>query len=86
MGSQGRKQYTADFKREAVGLVTEQGYSVAEVAQNLGGNAGLLRCWKTEVERTGLSRVLGKVTKRQIRRNCIVCGRRIGGFGMERDI
>ena len=53
MGSHGRKLYTADFKREAVGLITQQGYSVAEAAQNLGVNAGLLRRWKTEVERTG---------------------------------
>jgi transposase len=54
MGSQGRKQYTADFKREAVALVTEQGYSVAEAAKNLGVNAGLLRRWKTEMGQTGL--------------------------------
>lgn len=53
MGSQGRKQYTADFKRDAVGLITHQGYSVAEAAKNLGVNAGVLRRWKTEVERTG---------------------------------
>jgi transposase len=53
MGSHGRKQYTADFKRDAVGLITQQGYSVAEAAQNLGVHASLLRRWKTEVERTG---------------------------------
>ena len=53
MGSQGRKQYTADFKRDAVGLITQQGYSVAEAAKNLGVNAGVLRRWKIEVERTG---------------------------------
>ena len=60
MGSHGRKQYTADFKRDAVGLVTQQGYSVAEAAQNLGVNAGLLRRWKTETERTGTVAFPGK--------------------------
>ncbi len=53
MGSHGRKQYTADFKRDAVGLVTQQGYTVAAAAKNLGVNAGVLRRWKTEVEQTG---------------------------------
>jgi transposase-like protein len=43
MGSHRRKQYTADFKREAVTLVTQHGYAVAEAAKNLGVHAGLLR-------------------------------------------
>jgi transposase len=30
-----RKQYTAEFKREAVELVTKQGYTVAEAARSL---------------------------------------------------
>ena len=60
MGSHGRKQYTADFKRDAVALVTQQGYSVAEAAKNLGVNAGLLRRWKTEMERTGHGRLSGE--------------------------
>ena len=60
MGSHGRKQYTADFKRDAVALVTQQGYSVAEAAQNLGVNTGLLRRWKTEIERTGSVAFPGK--------------------------
>lgn len=46
MGSPGRKQYTRDFKREAVRLVTEQGYSVAEAAMNLGVNAGVFGAGK----------------------------------------
>jgi transposase len=53
MGNPGRKQYAADFKRDAVALVIQQGYSVAEAAKNLGVNAGVLRRWKTEMERTG---------------------------------
>jgi transposase len=60
MGSSGRKQYAADFKREAVALVTQQGYSVAEAAKNLGVNAGLLRRWKTEMGQTGAGAFPGK--------------------------
>ena len=44
-----RKSYTAEFKREAVRLVTEQQYGVAEAARNLGINVNMLRRWKREV-------------------------------------
>jgi len=47
-----RRIYTEEFKREAVRLVTEQGYGVAEVARNLGLNASMLGRWKREVEET----------------------------------
>jgi len=60
LGSHGRKQYAVDFKRDAVALVIQQGYSVAEAAKNLGVNAGLLRRWKKEMERTGASAFPGK--------------------------
>ena len=43
-----RKSYTAEFKREAVRLVTEQRYGVAETARNLGINVKMLRRWKQE--------------------------------------
>ncbi|GMQ83563.1 MAG: hypothetical protein BMS9Abin06_0298 [Gammaproteobacteria bacterium] len=45
-----RKQYTEDFKRDAVALVTEQGYKVAEAARSLGLNANMLSRWKLEFE------------------------------------
>ncbi len=31
-----RRQYTAEFKRDAVALVMEQGYAISVAAQNLG--------------------------------------------------
>jgi transposase len=43
-----RKTYTAEFKREAVRLVTEHHYGVAEAARNLGINPNMLRRWKRE--------------------------------------
>ena len=36
MSDRKRRQYTAEFKREAVELVTNQGYTIAEAARNLG--------------------------------------------------
>ena len=43
-----RQTYTAEFKREAVRLVTEQRYGVAETARNVGLNVTMLRRWKQE--------------------------------------
>lgn len=41
-----RRTYTPEFKVEAVKLVTEQGYSVAEAARSLGISENLIRNWK----------------------------------------
>jgi len=43
-----RRQYTAEFKRDAVALVTEQGYTVTAAARNLGITPKLLSRWKGE--------------------------------------
>lgn len=45
-----RKTYTADFKRAAVDLVTEQGYSISKAARKLDINVNMLRRWKHQVE------------------------------------
>jgi transposase len=48
-----RRTYTSEFKTEAVKLVTEQGYSVAEAARSLGLNDNLIRSWKQALESKG---------------------------------
>jgi transposase len=45
-----RRQYTEVFKREAIRLVTEQGYGVSETARRLGINAHMLGRWKRECD------------------------------------
>lgn len=45
-----RRKYTEDFKRDAVGLVTEQGYTLSEAARSLDINATMLRRWKQAIE------------------------------------
>ena len=45
-----RRKYTEDFKREAVALVTEQGYKVSEAARGLGINDNVLRRWRGALE------------------------------------
>jgi transposase len=45
-----RRQYTSEFKLEAVRLVKESGKSLSQVARELGVRADLLRKWKRQVE------------------------------------
>jgi transposase len=42
--------YTGEFKQEAVKLITDQGYTVAEAARSLGVHATVLRKWKQKLE------------------------------------
>ena len=44
------KQYTPEFKQEAVNLVLEQGYTVPEAAKSLGVSTTLLYKWKDKIE------------------------------------
>jgi transposase len=48
-----RRIYTAEFKAEAVKLVTEQGYSVSEAARSLSVHQTVLRSWKLALETKG---------------------------------
>ncbi len=44
------KQYSKEFKEEAVALVREQGYTVPEAAKSLGIASNMLYRWKEQVE------------------------------------
>ncbi len=45
-----RKNYSKQFKIDAVKLITEQGYKVTEAARSLGIHDGILRRWKMQLE------------------------------------
>ena len=49
MSKSKRRKYADEFKAEAVKLVTDEGYSVAEAARNLGVQVNLLRNWKQKL-------------------------------------
>ena len=62
-----RQKYSKEFKLDAVRLVTEQGYSIAETARNLGLNANMLGRWKIEAaESEGAFRGNGKLSPEQL--------------------
>lgn len=48
-----RRQYSSEFKREAVQLVTQSGLSIAQVARDLGLNDNMVSRWKKEAEQNG---------------------------------
>jgi transposase len=48
-----RRSYTREFKVEAVKLITEKGYSVAEAARSLDIGETLLRSWKQAFDKQG---------------------------------
>ena len=53
MAGQARKEYTPEFKREAVALVIVQGVTLVGAARNLGIHRDLLRRWKRELGQDG---------------------------------
>lgn len=48
MTEQKRRQYTAEFKKEAVDLVISQNYTVTQAASSLGISRNMLDRWKRE--------------------------------------
>ena len=48
-----RRSYTSEFKAEAVKLVTEKGYSVAEACRSLDVCETILRSWMAALQEKG---------------------------------
>lgn len=45
-----RRRFTPEFKKDAVALITEQGYSIVKAAQAVDVSENNLRRWKKELE------------------------------------
>ena len=63
-----RRNYTEDFKRDAVALVTEQGYKPTEAARSLGIGDNLIRRWKREFEEEASGARLGADEREELKR------------------
>ena len=48
-----RNRYTKQFKEEALRLVSQEGVSLTQVAQDLGLDASMLRRWRKEAGMKG---------------------------------
>ena len=62
------KQYTKEFKQEAVALITEQGYSVPEAAKSLGIATNMLYKWKEKIEADQEGKVLQEDEREELKR------------------
>ena len=63
-----RRKYTEDFKREAVALVTEQGYSVAEAARSLEVGENQIRRWRQQFEQESADGQLNATEREELER------------------
>lgn len=55
-----RRQYTAEFKQEAVQMMTQGGLSATQVARDLGINPNLLGKWKRQIEAGQQAQAMGR--------------------------
>ena len=62
------KQYTKEFKQEAVALVLEQGYSVPEAAKSLGIATNMLYKWKEKIEAESEGKSLEEDEREELKR------------------
>lgn len=61
------RTYSQEFKQEAVALVVEQGYSVAEAARSLGVNANLIYKWREVIEAQTNGSALGATEREELK-------------------
>ncbi len=77
-----RRQYTNDFKRDAVALVTEQGYKISEAARSLGINDNVLRRWKHELSDPADDQTVSADEKQELKQ----LRKRVRELEMEKEI
>ena len=76
------KQYPKEFKEEAVALVREQGYSVAEAAKSLGIATNMLYKWKEKMEASEAGEALPEDERAELKR----LRREVKELRMEKEI
>lgn len=77
-----RRAFDPDFKKEAVALVTEQGYSIAKAAQAVDTSENNLRRWKKEFEEEVNGERLTAAEREELKR----LRREVKALRMEKDI
>ena len=63
-----RRSFPEDFKREAVALITEQGYKVSEAARSLDIHENVLRKWKRRFEQEAGGEIPSADEREELRR------------------
>lgn len=81
-----RRKHSAEFKLEAVRLVTEQGRTVSDVAESLGIDRSLLQKWKSQVTAEGANAFPGNGRPRPSNDEVERLRRELAQARQERDI
>ncbi len=63
-----RRTFTEDFKRDAVALITEQGYKVSEASRSLDVGENQLRRWKRQFEEEATGGSLNEDEREELKR------------------
>lgn len=84
--SKARRQFTSEYKREAVNLVLKEQLSVAEAARRLGISANLLHRWKAEYAAQGEQAFPGQGQQTAVEAELHRLRRENEQLRMERDI
>ena len=81
-----RREYTKEFKKEAVALSNEQSTKVAQVARDLGLEPALLYRWRAEMRNNGAEAFPGKGKLKSSDEEVRDLQRELDRVRMERDI
>jgi transposase len=81
-----RRQYTEEFKREAVRMVTERGYGVTETARDLGINAKMLGRWKRQASEASNGACAGNGHRTAEQEELVRLRKEVKRLRMEREI
>jgi transposase len=60
MSKKARRNYSSEFKQEAVALASRPGQTITGVAADLGIGAGLIQRWKRELSQHGRQAFIGQ--------------------------
>ena len=78
-----RRKYSAEFKREAVGLADQAGVTKTQIGQELGINPNLIARWARALSDSGTKAFLGKGKVRDEEMTALK--RELGRVKKERD-
>ena len=81
-----RKNYTREFKIEAVKMVTEHGYSLAQVSRDLGITSGMMSRWRQQFGEDSTNAFPGKGNLKEPEAEIKRLEREVERLRMERDI
>jgi transposase len=81
-----RRNYTPEFKRDAVRMALEPGRTVVEVARRLGIGRSLLQRWKREMKANGEEAFAGDGAAKATEKELARLRRELARTQQERDI